>query len=43
MFGIVVSPMHFDRDLFCYSNFNFLYIDDKEETNLTSKLSHWDL
>ena len=37
-FGAVISPVHFDRGLFCYSNFNFSYI--KEETNLTARSSH---
>ena len=31
MFGVVISPVHFFRGLFCYSNFNFFYIDDKKE------------
>ena len=29
MFGVVISPVNFGRGLFCYSNFNFFYIDDK--------------
>ena len=33
MFGIVIWPAHFVRGLFCYSNFNFFYTDNKEETN----------
>ena len=37
MFGVVISHVHFGRGLFSYSNFNFFYIDDKEETNLISR------
>ena len=37
MFGVVISPVHFGRSLFYYSNFNFFYIDDKEETNLIAR------
>ena len=33
MFGVMISPVHFVRGLFCYSNFNFFYVYDKEETN----------
>ena len=36
MFGEVISPVHFGRGLFCYSNSNFFYIDNKEKTNLVS-------
>ena len=32
--------VHFGQGLFCYSNFNFSYIDDKKETNLIAKGSH---
>ena len=31
MFGIVISPVHFGRGLFWYSNFIFFYIDDKKK------------
>ena len=32
MFGVVISPVHLGRGLFCYSNFNFFFcIDDKEK------------
>ena len=31
MFGVVISPVHFGRGLFCYSNFSFFYIDKKED------------
>ena len=30
LFGVVILPVHFGRDLICYSNFNFSYIDNKE-------------
>ena len=40
MFGVVISPLHFSRCLFCYSNVNYLYIEDKEETNLIARSSH---
>ena len=43
MFGVEISPVHLGRDLFCYSNFNFLYIDDKEETNLITRSSRSNL
>ena len=43
MSGVVISPVHSDRDLFCYSNFNFFHIDDKEETNLIARNSHLNL
>ena len=42
-FGVVISAAHFGRGLFCYSNFSFLYIDDKEETNLITTSSHSNL
>ena len=32
MFEVLISHSHFGRGLFCYSNFNFFYIDDEEET-----------
>ena len=32
MLGVGVSPVHFGRGLFCYSN--FFYIDYQEESNL---------
>ena len=32
----MISPVHFVRGLFCYSNFNFFYVYDKEETNFRS-------
>ena len=31
MFGLLISPVQFGGVLFCYSNCNFFYIDDKEE------------
>ena len=31
MFGVVISPVQFDRGLFCSSIFIFCYIDDKEK------------
>ena len=31
MFGVVISLVHFGRGLFCYFNFIFFYIDDKEK------------
>ena len=43
MFGIVISLVHFDRGLFYYSNFNFSYIDDKDETDLIVRSSHSNL
>ena len=43
MFEGVISSLHFGRGLFCYSNFNFFYIDDKEETNLIFRSSHSNL
>ena len=43
MFGVVISSVHFDRGLFCCSNFNFFYIDDKEETSLIARSSHANL
>ena len=43
MFGVVITPVHFGRSLFCYSKFNFLYIEDKGETNLITKNSHSNL
>ena len=39
MFGVVISPVHFGRGLFCHSNFNFSYTDDKEETNLIVRIA----
>ena len=39
VFGIVISPLHFGRDLFCYSNLIFFYIEDKEETSLIVRSS----
>ena len=41
MCGVMISPAHFGRDLFCYSSFNFFYIDNKEETNLIARSSHY--
>ena len=41
MCAVVNSPAHFGRDLFCYSSFNFFYIDNKEETNLIARSSHY--
>ena len=32
MLGVVISPLHFGGDLFCYSH--FFYIDYQEESNL---------
>ena len=43
MLGVLISPVHFDRGLFCYSNFIFFYIDDKEKTNLIARSSHLNL
>ena len=43
MSWVVISPVHFDRDLVCYSNFNFFYIDDEEETNSIARSSHSNL
>ena len=40
MFEVVILPVHFDRGLFCCSNFIFFYIDDKEKTNLIARNSH---
>ena len=40
MFGVEILPVRFSRGLFCYSNFGFFYIDDKEETNLIARSSH---
>ena len=31
MFGVVILPVQFGRGLFCYSDFIFFYIDDKEK------------
>ena len=31
MFGVVISPVQFDRGLFCSSIFIFFYFDDKEK------------
>ena len=31
MLGVVISPGHFGWGLFCYSNFNFYYIDDEKK------------
>ena len=28
--GVVILPVHFGQGLFCYSTFNFFYIDDTE-------------
>ena len=43
MFGVVISPVHFGRGLFCHSNFNFFYIDEKEETIFITRSSHSNL
>ena len=43
MSGVVILPMHFGRGLLCYSNFDFFYIGDKEETNLIHRSSHSNL
>ena len=43
MFEMVISPVHFGRGLFCYSNFNSFYVDDKEETNLIARSNHLNL
>ena len=40
MFAVVIPSVHFGRGLFCHSNFNFFYIDDKEETNLIARSNH---
>ena len=40
MFGVVISPVHFGRCLFCYSNFNFFEIDNKEKTSWIARRSH---
>ena len=37
MFGVVISPVNFGQDLFCYSSFKFFNIEDKDETNLITK------
>ena len=39
---VVISLMHFGWGLF-YSNFNFFYSGNKEETNLISRSSHLNL
>ena len=39
MFGVIFSSVHFGRRLLCYSNFDFFYIDEKEETNLIARSS----
>ena len=28
VFGVMISPVRFGLGLFCYSNFDFFYIDD---------------
>ena len=43
MFGLVISSVHFDRGLFCYSNCNFYYIDNKEEIKLITRSSQSNL
>ena len=43
MFGVVISPVQFGRGVFCYSNFSFFYIDDKEKTNLIARSSNLNL
>ena len=43
MLGVVILPVHFGRGLFCYSDFNFFYIDDTGETNFIAKDSHSNL
>ena len=40
MFGVVFSPVHFGRGLFCYTNLNFFYFDNEIETNLIARSSH---
>ena len=40
MFGVVISPVHFGRCLFCYSSFNFFEIDNKEKTSWIARRSH---
>ena len=40
MVGVVILLLHFGRGLFCYSNFTFFSINDKEETNLIARSSH---
>ena len=40
MLGVVISPVHFGRDLFSYSNFNFFCIDNKGETNWIVRSRH---
>ena len=37
------SPVQFGGGLFCYSNFIFFYIDDKEKTNLIARSNHSNL
>ena len=39
MFGVVISPVQFDRGLFCSSIFIFFYIDNKENINLIARSS----
>ena len=41
MFGELISPVRFGRGF--NSNFNFFYIDDKEEANLIAGNSHSNL
>ena len=43
MFGVVISPVLCGRGLFCHSNFNLFYTDDKEETKLIARSSHSNL
>ena len=43
MFGVENLPVHLGWGFFRYHNFNFLYIDDKEETNLITRSSHSNL
>ena len=43
MSEVVISPVQFGRGLFCYSNFIFFHIDDKEKANLIARISHLNL
>ena len=43
MFGVVILPVYFGRDLFCYSNFNVFYINNKEAKSLIARCSHSNL
>ena len=40
MFAVVIMLLHFGRELFCYSNFIYLYINNKKEARLTATIIH---